>query len=280
VRMLTLQFKAFFNLYFLLVALSQAVPSLRIGYLSAYIAPLILVLGVTMGREGLDDLARRRRDKEANSEFYEVVGMTRPVRSRDLHVGDLVKVHKDQRLPADIMLLRTADGTGEAFIRTDQLDGETDWKLRTAPGFTQTIQDEESLLSQTFSVTAEPPMKDLYKFNGTLAQSSTTPRQECGVGAESMMWANAVLASGPYIVGLVLYTGIETRQAQNTSKARVKFGLLEHEINNLSKILCGITLGLSVLLVAVHRQEYPWYISIMRFLILFSTIIPIRYFLN
>jgi phospholipid-translocating ATPase len=59
---------------------------------------------------------------------------------------------------------------------------------------------------------------------------------EVGVGVDNMMWANTVLASGPYIIGLVVYTGIETRQAQNTSKPRAKVGLLEHEINNISKV--------------------------------------------
>jgi phospholipid-translocating ATPase len=67
------------------------------------------------------------------------------------------------------------------------------------------------------------------------------PPQEYGVGVDNLMWANTVLASGPYIVGVVVYTGIETRQAQNTSKARVKFGLLEYEINNLSKVRCSKT---------------------------------------
>lgn len=191
-----------------------------------------------MGREAIDDLTRRRRDKEANSEFYQVIGHAQPFRSRDLKVGDLVKVLKDQRIPADIMLLRTADGTGEAFIRTDQLDGETDWKLRTALGATQSITEDNTLLNQDFSLTAEPPMKDIHKFSGKLIQLSMDPPQEYGVGIDNMMWANTVLASGPYIVGIVVYTGIETRQAQNTSKPRAKFGLLEYEINNLSKVRC------------------------------------------
>jgi phospholipid-translocating ATPase len=231
-----IQFKFFFNLYFLLVALSQVIPQLRIGYLSTYIAPLAFVLVVTMGKEALDDITRRRRDKEANSEFYEAIGHFQPIRSRDLQVGDLVKVVKDQRVPADLMLLRTGDGTGEAFIRTDQLDGETDWKLRTALGVTQAVADDDSLLSQHFTLSAERPIKDIHKFNGKLVHSNTNSDQEFGVSVDGMMWANTVLASGPYIVGLVVYTGIETRQAQNTSKPRAKVGLLELEINNLSKV--------------------------------------------
>ena len=195
-----------------------------------------------MCREAMDDLARRRRDKEANSEFYQVLGHSHPLRSCDIKVGDLVKVVKNQRVPADIMLTRTGDGTGEAFIRTDQLDGETDWKLKTALGVTQNTSDEEILAGQGFQLTAEPPARDIHKFSGKLTQLGSTMGdgegiREYGVGIDRMMWANTVLASGPYVVGVVVYTGTETRQAQNTSKARVKFGLLEYEINNLSKVL-------------------------------------------
>jgi phospholipid-translocating ATPase len=189
-----------------------------------------------MGREALDDLARRRRDREANSEFYQVIGHSKPVRSRDLQIGDLVKVLKDQRVPADILLLRTADGTGEAFVRTDQLDGETDWKLKTAFSVTQGVDDDYALGEQNFVLWAEAPMSDIHKFSGKLTQNLDENSHEYGVGIDGMMWANTVLASGPSIVGVVVYSGIETRQAYNTSKARAKFGLLEHEINGLSKV--------------------------------------------
>lgn len=54
------------------------------------------------------------------------------VPSSSLRVGDIVVVHKDERVPADMILLKTREESGEIFIRTDQLDGETDWKLRHA----------------------------------------------------------------------------------------------------------------------------------------------------
>ena len=52
------QFRYFFNLYFLLVALSQFVPELQVGFLFTYIAPLAFVLGVTLTKEGYDDYQR------------------------------------------------------------------------------------------------------------------------------------------------------------------------------------------------------------------------------
>ena len=50
--------------------------------------------------------------------------------SSDLKVGDVIYVEKGKRVPADLVLRRTSETTGSCFIRTDQLDGETDWKLR------------------------------------------------------------------------------------------------------------------------------------------------------
>jgi phospholipid-translocating ATPase len=51
------------------------------------------------------------------------------------------------------------------------------------------------------------------------------------------------------------------------------------EINALTKFLCIFTLSLSFVLVALNRFQdiagQKWYVSMMRFLILFSTIVPV-----
>ncbi len=102
-----------------------------------------------MGKEAYDDYKRNLRDREANSARYLVLAShsslndedlrlednlppTRSVPSSSIRVGDLVLLEKNQRVPADLVLLRTSDSSGTCFIRTDQLDGETDWKLRVA----------------------------------------------------------------------------------------------------------------------------------------------------
>lgn len=41
------------------------------------------------------------------------------------------------------MVLKTEDQDGNVFIRTDQLDGETDWKLRKSIKFIQDLADIE-----------------------------------------------------------------------------------------------------------------------------------------
>ncbi|KAF2085813.1 phospholipid-translocating P-type ATPase-like protein [Saccharata proteae CBS 121410] len=411
-RTLYNEFSFFFNLYFLLVALSQIIPALRIGYLSTYIFPLAFVMSITLGKEALDDIARRRRDAEANSEGYTVLsfddsgipsgvaskrglsgtrknkkgknksdssrlmaldqeeenvengGSTATIRevvkpSRDLKVGDVLKMGKDQRVPADLVILKafvsdnavphesaeprtsaeaqpnlidtgeeasaksnvqevaaaqeavvqqntasSNDSAGEAFIRTDQLDGETDWKLRLASPLTQSLEVGEFT---RLRIVAGKPDKKVNDFVGTVellpksstqydlparkgseasmneAQSSKEP-QTAPLTIDNTAWANTVLASSSTVLAVVVYTGSQTRQALSTSPSRSKTGLLEYEINSLTKILCFLTLAISVILVALKgfkaEDGREWYVSVMRFLILFSTIVPISLRVN
>jgi len=41
-----------------------------------------------------------------------------------------------------MVLIRTSERAGTCFIRTDQLDGETDWKLRLAVPSTQRLMSD------------------------------------------------------------------------------------------------------------------------------------------
>lgn len=52
---------------------------------------------------------------------------------------------------------------------------------------------------------------------------------------ENILWANTVLAAGS-AVGLVVYTGKETRAVLNTSEPETKMGTLEREVNMMAKV--------------------------------------------
>jgi phospholipid-translocating ATPase len=124
------------------MALSQFIPSIRIGYFYTYWGPLAFVIAVTMLREAYDDFKRYRRDKELNSQLYQILTYdgVKKVPSSQLKVSDIIIIEKNQRVPADVVLLKTSEKAGTCFIRTDQLDGETDWKLKVAVSTTQNLE--------------------------------------------------------------------------------------------------------------------------------------------
>jgi len=115
---------------------------------------------------------------------------------------------------------------------------------------------------------------------------------------ENTLWANCVVANGSAL-GAVVYTGAETRSVMNNSQPRSKVGLLDIEINQLTKVyLYLVTILYFLLLIKNHHNGFqllfcavvglafvmmclkgfsgPWYRYMFRFVLLFSYIIPIR----
>ncbi|KAJ3279215.1 putative aminophospholipid-translocase [Borealophlyctis nickersoniae] len=281
-KMLYEQFKFFFNLYFLLVALSQFIPALKIGYLFTYFGPLSFVLTLTIGKEAYDDWKRYKRDQEANAQVYQKLTHNgfEACPSSNIRVGDMILIEKNQRVPADCVLLRTTESSGACFIRTDQLDGETDWKMRFGRRFPRLkLHNDQGLLHIKGFVYAEKPHKDLYSFVGNMSQDTSSGEQVEPLAVDNMLWTNTVIASGN-AMGFVVYTGRDTRAVMNTNFPRTKVGLLDMEINRLAKILAVVTLILSITMVALNGFRGLWYIYMFRFLILFSSIIPISLRVN
>lgn len=84
----------------------------------------------------------------------------------------MIIVDKDERVPADLVLLRTSESTGAVFVRTDQLDGETDWKLRLAVPATQKLPSDHHLFEINANIYAEKPQRDIHSFIGTFSRVS------------------------------------------------------------------------------------------------------------
>uniref|UniRef100_A0A8C2JRU3 Phospholipid-transporting ATPase n=1 Tax=Cyprinus carpio TaxID=7962 RepID=A0A8C2JRU3_CYPCA len=245
------QFKFFLNLYFLVVACSQFVPSLKIGYLYTYWAPLGFVLAVTMVREAVDEVRRCRRNKEMNSQLYSKLTVR----------GDHSVTHPDE-----VIHVMSYDQSS-CFIRTDQLDGETDWKLRIAVACTQRLPALGDLFSINAYIYAQKPELDIHSFEGNFTRES--------LSIENTLWASTVVASGT-VIGVVIYTGKEMRSMLNMSQSKNKVGLLDC----LTKALFLAQVVLSVIMVALQGFLGPWFRNLFRFVVLFSYIIPISLRVN
>ena len=206
------QFRQFGNLFYLIMTITQFFPQLAVGFLFTYIAPLAFVVAVSMGKELYDDINRRIQDKKTNSTRITVLQLSEDRKrvnydfqkiASELLVGDIIKLNKDERVPADIIVLKTFNeaGDNQAFIRTDQLDGETDWKLRKAPGVTQGMEEVEILNSGAYAE-YEPPSKLIYNFQGIIQGKIGEMNKKEPLNLENTMWASTVVASQG-VIGIV-----------------------------------------------------------------------------
>lgn len=88
-----------------------------------------------------------------------------------------------------------------------------------------------------------------------------------------------VVAAGR-ATGVIIYTGCETRSVMNNSSPRSKVGLIDMEINNLTKLLFCAVIGLALVMMCLKGFNGPWYRYMFRFVLLFSYIIPISLRVN
>ena len=71
-KALLFQFMRLANIYFLICAIIQCIPVISPLGASTAVVPIVIVLSVSLIREGIEDCARAKLDKEQNSEPAEV----------------------------------------------------------------------------------------------------------------------------------------------------------------------------------------------------------------
>ena len=127
------------NIYFLFIAIIQSIPIISpLGAMSA-IAPLVVVLSVSLIREAIEDYNKGKLDKEQNNEPVEVFDNEKwqNTTSGELNMGQIVSVKKDGIFPADLVLIDSSLNEGICYIETGTLDGEKTLKIKGSPDFTK-----------------------------------------------------------------------------------------------------------------------------------------------
>ncbi|GFR47246.1 hypothetical protein Agub_g8931 [Astrephomene gubernaculifera] len=106
-------------------------------------AALLFVVAVSGVKSAVEDVRRHLEDRATNRALTRRLlpdGSTKRIAWEDVRVGDVLEVRDGELLPADLLLLRTGLPEGVAFVRTTNLDGETNLKVRHAvrlPGWEQ-----------------------------------------------------------------------------------------------------------------------------------------------
>ncbi|KAG9090083.1 hypothetical protein FRC06_001230 [Ceratobasidium sp. 370] len=168
---------------------------------------------------------------------------------KKLEVGDIVLLRDNDQVPADIIVLATSDPDGLAYVETKNLDGETNLKLRRALKGTRWISGEEDLAPSrcAFAIDSEPPHAGLYAYNGVLryrASADVQDGREVGVsgvrgGVEKvepvtineMLLRGCTLRNTSWVIGLVLFTGADTKIMLNGGATPSKRSKIEKQTN-------------------------------------------------
>lgn len=154
---------------------------------------------------------------------------------KDVRVGDLCRVKTDQQFPADLAVVQTS-AEGECFVDTASLDGETVLKQKRAPHVTQTHFETSTAASMPFQVDVEAAHERMHECRGAYAWAG----RPGSLDMENVLFRATTLRETQWVIGLVIYTGAQTKVMMNSQKATFKQSVLYRDLNTSVK---GLLVG-------------------------------------
>ncbi|KAG5645430.1 hypothetical protein DXG03_006254 [Asterophora parasitica] len=296
----TEQFSKYANLFFLFTAFIQQIPGVSPTNRYTTIAPLAVVLLASAFKEVQEDLKRHQSDSELNARQAKVLtshSTFAEKKWKDIEVGDVVRLESDDFIPADMVLISSSEPEGLCYIETSNLDGETNLKIKQASPHTSALTSPSLVTTLHGSLRSEQPNNSLYTYEGTLdlITGEGLPKQ-VPLGPDQLLLRGAQIRNTPWVYGLTVFTGHETKLMRNATAAPIKRTAVERQVNVqivflfilLLALSIGSTIGSSIRTWFFSSQQ--WYLfesssltgrakgfveDILTFIILYNNLIPI-----
>lgn len=161
-------------------------------------------------------------------------------RWKDVNVGDFIRVRANEGVPADMVIISTSDEDGICYVETKNLDGETNLKTKTClkSGGLGHLKHSTDLGNTKFWIECDPPNAQLYSFRGTVhyenfdenGQLINADERE-SITYDNVLLRGCALRNTKWVIGLVVYTGCETKIDMNSGNTPVKKSKISDELN-------------------------------------------------
>ena len=249
----------------------------------------------------IEDFKRKNSDKSLNYSKTKVLKGSNfeAVRWVNVKVGDIVRVESEEPFPADLVLLATSEPEGLCYIETANLDGETNLKIKQAIPETATLVSPNELSRLSGRVRSEQPNSSLYTYEATLTMTAGGGEKELPLAPDQLLLRGATLRNTPWIHGIVVFTGHETKLMRNATATPIKRTHVEKLVNLQIIMLVAILVALSVIssvgdlivrATATRKLAYlyiedaglakQFFSDIFTYWVLYSNLVPISLFVT
>ena len=266
-KMLLTEFSRLANSYFLIIAVLQTIKEISYSNgIPLILIPLTLVVCLNGAKDLYEDFKRKESDnKENNSKCYIFDSVLKKFIEKKWHEikhGDIVKILKDEQIPADLLLLTTSEESGFCYIETKNIDGETNLKNKQSNSeIKNKIKKEEDLSDLKYVCVTKPPDQYIYKFDGTLYKINQDGKiQDINefilIDSKSFLLRGCTLRQTDYIIGVAIYIGENTKTMINAPKVRTKHSNVEFTMNKQIIVVFIIQLIISFISSFIHVIVY------------------------
>ena len=265
--------KSLLNIIFLCTSVLSCIKILSTKSISSALIPFIMVLGIGIIMDLIEEIKRYRNDVETNGSLTKVYKdkKFKNIKWSEIKVGNLIKVKKDEIIPADLFIICSSNKDLSFYLQTSNLDGESNLKKRevlicTQKLFIKKANKEKNYLENIFSIyndkneencyiCVEPPNPNIYKINGLLFLNG----EKKVFNQNNVAVRGAILKNTQFVYGIVIYTGEETKIMQNFIKPKSKFSYLDKLVNDIVLVIIIIRMCYVLLFMAIgiyYRYKY------------------------
>lgn len=152
---------------------------------------------------------------------------------KSVSVGDIVRVHNNDEIPADIILLSSSDSDGACYVETKNLDGETNLKVRQSLKCAHMIRNSRDITRTKFTVESEGPHANLYSYQGNLkwTDRETGIEKNEPININNLLLRGCTLRNTKWAMGIVIFTGPDTKIMLNSGVTPTKKSRISRDLN-------------------------------------------------
>ncbi|XP_011928321.1 PREDICTED: phospholipid-transporting ATPase IK isoform X2 [Cercocebus atys] len=224
------------NLYFLLIIILQSIPDISTLPWFSLGAPMVCLVFIRATRDLVDDIGRHKSDRTINNRPCQILMGKSFKRKKwqNLCVGDVVCLHKDNIVPADMLLLASTEPSSLCYVETVDIDGETNLKFRQALMVThKELTSVKKMASFQGTVTCEAPNSRLHHFVGCLEWNDKKYSLDIG----NLLLRGCRIRNTDTCYGMVIYAGFDTKIMKNCGKIHLKRTKLDLLMNKLVVVI-------------------------------------------
>ncbi|CAD6502732.1 BgTH12-05322 [Blumeria graminis f. sp. triticale] len=182
---------------------------------------------------------------------------------KNVKVGDFVRLYNNDQIPADIVILSTSDPDGACYVETKNLDGETNLKVRHALRSGRKVTHARDCERTEFSIESEAPQANLYQYSGAahwiqtpLNTNSQGTNMSEPISISNMLLRGCNLRNTDWVLGVVIFTGFDTKIMMNSGITPSKRSRIVRELN--WNVIYNFVILLLMCLVAGVIQGVTW----------------------
>ena len=265
--------KSLLNIIFLVTSIISCIKILSTKSISSAIIPFLMVIGIGLIMDLIEELKRYKNDLQTNNTISKVYKDNRFINIQwsEIKIGNLIKIKKDEIIPADLFVLCSSNKDGTFYLQTSNIDGESNLKQREILMDTQKIfyknnTKEQNYLEKLFKVyndegeekcyiEVDQPNKNIYDINGKIYFDS----KNIFFDINNTAIRGAILKNTQFIYGIVIYTGNETKIMKNFIKSKNKYAYLDKLVDNIILVIIIIRIIYVLLFMTIgiyYRYKY------------------------